>query len=118
METLTIKQIITTAYEHIKHMKRPAIDGNYGRYICENGERCPIGALLPLELLTDNMNQYNISVLFQNYSKIQKLVGENLSLWVQIQKIHDRNVSNVPQWKENMLGEMEQLATKYNIELV
>lgn len=121
METyieIPVGELIRTAYSYAKTMSKPALDNTIPAYRCPDGNRCPIGYILPDELYQASYKHETIMLLIQLNPRIASLVGGNLDVWNKLQRCHDGYVAHGNEtWKDKMLVSIRCIAREYGVEL-
>lgn len=96
---LTEQEIYDKIVEHFAAQREPAVESDTEvlcRYRTSNGLKCAIGALIPDEVYTADMEERGVQGLFNEFKGSMRLAGlhpDNTTLLRLLQMAHDRTVN-------------------------
>lgn len=106
--------------KHLRKQGKPSFSHTYGQfgmfahsaYHGDDNCKCPVGALIPESLYTEDMERINIEELFPHFPQLKILFeGVDVELLIAMQELHDGNPIEI--WE----SEFKKIAYQFNLAL-
>lgn len=110
------QDIFNAVVKHLFEQGKRSVDERHCRYHSEDGLKCSVGILVPMDAYFEEMDQGNrtIKALITEYpDKFPEWMVENLGLLSELQCVHDRHYN----WEdpENMRKALKKTAEAYKL---